>query len=205
MFCNIAHSCTILFHLLPKELDSKTVHTHPDLSELAVPETFDELQRLSRDLPHVFGFDGQVGEAGHALVARHNQAAAQSCSPSWIEHAVGIHQYIKEALNHMTLECIRERKQTWSRSVKSRCSCTPPPPVTLTRVVLYELLQRLKLGPGGDVVASTVQLSDLVVFDMISLDVVPVLDGEGVGPWHRHKDNVGLATQCSFIRGHHDL
>lgn len=52
--------------------------------------------------------------------------------------------------------------------------------------MLYELLQRLKLGPGGDVVASTVQLANLVVFDVISLDVVPVLDGEGVGPWHRN-------------------
>lgn len=57
---------------------------------------------------------------------------------------------------------------------------------SLTRVVLYQLLQCFKLSSGGDVVASTVEFANLIVFDMIPLDVIPVLDGEGVGPWHRH-------------------
>jgi len=64
--------------------------------------------------------------------------------------------------------------------------------------VLHELLERLKLGPGGDVVASTVQLADLVVFDVVSLDIVPVLDGEGVGPWNR--DEPMSAIVCKRCR-----
>ena len=44
-------------------------------------QALDELQGLPGDLPHVFGFDGQVGEAGHALVARDDQAAAQPRGP----------------------------------------------------------------------------------------------------------------------------
>lgn len=61
--------------------------------------------------------------------------------------------------------------------------------MSLTRVVLYELLKCLKLGPGGDVIASAVQLANLIVFDMVSLDVIPVLDREGVGSWNRHSKN----------------
>lgn len=52
----------------------------------------------------------------------------------------------------------------------------------LTGIVLYKLLEGLKLGSGGDVVASIVQLANLIVFDVVSLDVIPVLDGERVGP-----------------------
>lgn len=59
---------------------------------------------------------------------------------------------------------------------------------SLTRVVLHQLLERLELGSGGDVVTSTVQLTNLIVLDVVSLDVIPVLDGEGVGPWSR--DNI---------------
>lgn len=40
-----------------------------------------------------------------------------------------------------------------------------------------ELLQSLELSPGGDVVASVVELTDLVMFHVIALDVIPVLYG----------------------------
>lgn len=73
-------------HFLSAARGKEKVHTHPDLPKLAVPQTFDELQRLSRDLPHVFGFDGQVGQTRHAFVARHDQAAAQPRSPGWNHH-----------------------------------------------------------------------------------------------------------------------
>ena len=76
---NTAHSCPTC------PLCQKKIRTHPDLSELAVAETLDELQRLPRDLPHVFGFDGQVGQTGHAFVARHDQSAAQPRGPGWIK------------------------------------------------------------------------------------------------------------------------
>ena len=36
------------------------IRTHPNLPKLPVPKTLDELQRLPRNLPHVFGFDRQV-------------------------------------------------------------------------------------------------------------------------------------------------
>lgn len=71
--------------LVPKE-DAKKIRTHPDLPKLAIAKTFDELQRLPRDLPRVFGFDGQVSQTRHALVARHDQSAAQPCRPGWINH-----------------------------------------------------------------------------------------------------------------------
>lgn len=50
--------------------------------------------------------------------------------------------------------------------------------MSLTRIVKHQLLQSVKLGPGGDVIAATVQLADLVVFHMVSFDVIPVLDGQ---------------------------
>lgn len=79
---------------VPRNRTSKEIHTHPDLSKLAIAETFDELQRLPRDLPHIFGFDGQVGQTGHAFVARHDQPATQTCSPGWIgEYGVNFKQH----------------------------------------------------------------------------------------------------------------
>lgn len=48
--------------------------------------------------------------------------------------------------------------------------------------MLHQLLQGFKLGPSGDVVASAVQLANLVMLDVVALDVVPVLDGQRVGP-----------------------
>lgn len=53
---------------------------------------------------------------------------------------------------------------------------------SLTRVVLNQLLERLELGSSGDVVASVIQFTDFIVLDVISLHVVPVLDGEREGP-----------------------
>lgn len=38
-----------------------------------------------------------------------------------------------------------------------------------------ELLQRLKLSPGGDVVASVVKLTDLIVFHVITFNIIPIL------------------------------
>lgn len=57
------------------------IRTHPDLPKLPVPKTLDQLQRLPWDLPHVFGFDRQVGEAGHPFVAGNHQAAAETRGP----------------------------------------------------------------------------------------------------------------------------
>lgn len=53
------------------------IRTHPDLPKLPVPKTLDQLQRLPRDLPHIFGFDRQVSEAGHPFVAGNHQATAE--------------------------------------------------------------------------------------------------------------------------------
>lgn len=49
---------------------------------------------------------------------------------------------------------------------------------TLTRVVLHQLLKGLKLGPGGDVVAAIVQFANFIVLDVVSFDIIPVLNGE---------------------------
>lgn len=56
---------------------------------------------------------------------------------------------------------------------------------TLTRVVLHQLLEGLKLGSGGDVVASIVQFANFIVLDVVSFDIIPVLNGERVGAWKK--------------------
>lgn len=47
--------------------------------------------------------------------------------------------------------------------------------------MLNELLQRLELSPGGDVVTAVVQLADLVMLDVVTLHIVPVPYGQGEG------------------------
>lgn len=55
--------------------------THPHFPELPVAQLLEELEGLAGDLPHVFGFDREVGQLGRSLVARHGQAAAQPGRP----------------------------------------------------------------------------------------------------------------------------
>ena len=50
-----------------------------------------------------------------------------------------------------------------------------------TWVVLNQLLQRVKLSSGSDVVAATIQFADLIMFDVIAFDIVPVPYGQGEG------------------------
>lgn len=59
-----------------------------------------------------------------------------------------------------------------------------------TWVVLNQLLQRVKLSPGGDVVAATVQLADLIMLDVVSFHIVPVSYGQGEGPWGGHRSEM---------------
>lgn len=47
--------------------------------------------------------------------------------------------------------------------------------------MLDELLQRLELSPGGDVVTAVVQLADLVMLDVVTFHIVPVPYGQGEG------------------------
>lgn len=52
-----------------------------------------------------------------------------------------------------------------------------------TWVVLNQLLQRVKLSPGGDVVTATIQLADLIMLDVVAFHIVPVSYGQGKGTW----------------------
>lgn len=52
-----------------------------------------------------------------------------------------------------------------------------------TGIVLHKLLECVKLGSGGDVVAAVVQLADLVVFDVVPLHLVPIPYGQGERSW----------------------
>lgn len=63
--------------------------------------------------------------------------------------------------------------------------CHPPqcPPSHRTYIVLDQLLDGVKLGAGGDVVAPVVQFPNLIVLHVVSLGLVPVPDGEGVGTY----------------------
>lgn len=64
--------------------------------------------------------------------------------------------------------------------------------------MLNELLQRLELSPGGDVVAAVVQLADLVMLDVVALHIVPVPYGQGEGTCvggDRHRPGGGVRHQ----------
>lgn len=58
--------------------------------------------------------------------------------------------------------------------------------------MLDELLQRVKLGPRGDVVAAAVQLPDLVVLDVVALGLIPVSYGEGEGTCATRAEEVSV-------------
>ena len=60
------------------------------------------------------------------------------------------------------------------------CACVC---VCVTRVVVHQLVHGVKLGAGGDVVAALVQLTDLIVLDVLALGVIVVPDGQGVGTY----------------------
>lgn len=47
----------------------------------------------------------------------------------------------------------------------------------------HQVLHGFELGPRGDVVATHVQLSDLVMLYVVASVLVPVTDGQGVGTW----------------------
>lgn len=49
--------------------------------------------------------------------------------------------------------------------------------------MLNQLLQRVKLSSSGDVVAATVQLTYLIMLDMVTFHIVPVPYGQGEGTW----------------------
>lgn len=55
--------------------------THPHFPKLPVAQLLEELEGLAGDLPHIFGFDREVGQFGRSFMARHGQAAAQPSRP----------------------------------------------------------------------------------------------------------------------------
>lgn len=80
------------------------------------------------------------------------------------------------------------------------------PFLTLTRVVLYQLLQGLKLSPGGDVVTAAVQLTDLIMLHVVPLYVIPVSYGQGEGTYRTqmwrgvsHWENIHLPHALIII------
>lgn len=61
-----------------------------------------------------------------------------------------------------------------------RSTACAGPGSALTDVVLHQLLHRVELGPCGDVVATCVQLADLVMLHVITSGLVPIPNGQGV-------------------------
>lgn len=59
-----------------------------------------------------------------------------------------------------------------------------------TCVMFHQLLECLKLGPSCDVITTVVQLPNLVVFDIVSLHIVPVPDRQGVGTFNIYRTSV---------------
>lgn len=53
--------------------------------------------------------------------------------------------------------------------------------------MFHQLLQRVELGPRGDVITAVVQLANLVVFDVVSLHLIPVPDRQRVGTFQQSR------------------
>lgn len=171
MFCNISHSCPIL-HLCQKRMQKRytPIQTSPNWP---LPRRLMSCSD-SRGISHtsLVLTDRSVRRGmplWHGAIRRQHSPAALAGLTVQFDFETISEKYenILCKLNHLYVGHVR--KILYS---------------SLTRVVLHQLLQRFKLGPGGDVVSSTVEFTNLIVFDMISLDVIPVLDGEGVGPCH---------------------
>lgn len=69
----------------------------------------------------------------------------------------------------------------WLSGLGQGSAARAAPGARLTHVVLHQLLHRVKLSPRRDVVATRVQLSDLVMLHMLASGLVPIPDGQGVG------------------------
>lgn len=63
--------------------------------------------------------------------------------------------------------------------------------------MLDQLLDCVKLGAGGDVVAPVVQFPNLIVLDVVSLGLVPIPDGEGVGTYMGGQGSGWVREGCS--------
>lgn len=98
------------------------IHTHPDLPKLPVPKTLDELQRFPWDLPHIFGFDRQVGQARHPFVAGNHQATAETSSSVYRGPAAMYRETCKELAEPPAGEgkASKQHKQSKHESWKSR-------------------------------------------------------------------------------------
>ncbi len=54
----------------------------------------------------------------------------------------------------------------------------------VTHVMQDQLLKHLKLSSCGDVISSTVQFTDFIMFDVVPLHIVPVPDRQREGTCH---------------------
>lgn len=74
-------------------------------------------------------------------------------------------------------ECAHRSRSRWEARVFVFCAGTC--------IVLHQLLYSVKLRPGGDVVASVVELADFIMLDVVPFVVVPVTDGQRVSTWEK--------------------
>lgn len=90
------------------------------------------------------------------------------------------------------------QKVSWAFLTRSHHpSVLPPHAPHPTYIVLDQLLDGVELGAGGDVVAPIVQFPNLIVLDMVSLGLVPVPDGEGVGTYVGGQGSGWVREGCS--------
>lgn len=52
-----------------------------------------------------------------------------------------------------------------------------------TCIVFYQLLQRIKLRSGCDIVSTVVKFSDFVVFHIVTPHLIPITNREGISTW----------------------
>lgn len=156
------------------------VQLSPQLSNTSLPERYTPIQTSPNwPLPRrLMSCSDSLGISHTSLVL--TDRSARRGMPLW--HGTISRQHSPAALagGKIWKSFIIRKKTDLELSGFCTQTCS-----TLTRVVLDQLLERLKLGPGGDIVAPIVQFAYLVVFNVVSLDIIPVLDGKRVGPWNR--------------------
>lgn len=73
----------------------------------------------------------------------------------------------------------------------------------VTRVMLDQLLKGLKLSSSGDVISSTVQFTDFIMFHMVPFHIVPVPDRQREGTCHTdtQQKHCCSAVMCNAVDG----
>lgn len=140
--------------MLPIHRCLENVLTHPDFSKTALSQFQVQAEGLSGNLPGILGQPLGLRLSHRTHICK---SVTQSIGVLWKRHKPS------------------ERGKGWLEAEGEEWQPSPVPCVqALTAVMEDELLQAGELGSRGDVETSTVQLPDLVMFDIQAFGVIVI-------------------------------